>query len=107
MTKAIPKECRNGHARIPENRSPEDKCLVCALVRRRSKTAKIRQARRAANERAQTRANLALRKGKSSTEGGADEVVRSTKILGLMDKLETALTSHERQHIQQQIRDLA
>ena len=64
MTKAIPKECRNGHARIPENRSPEDKCLV-------------------------------------------DEVVRSTKILGLMDKLETALTSRERQHIQQQIRDLA
>ena len=99
--------CRNGHDRVPANRTREDKCRVCAVVRRRQARERNTQAMRAKREREQTAANLLLRGETTTNDNTAAETVRVAKVFRLMDELEVARSRGEREAIQSAIRELS
>lgn len=99
--------CRNGHDRVPANRTKEDKCRICAVTRRRKARERNFQARRAQREREQTAANLLLRGNASTNDNTADEAIRVAKVFRLMDELEVARSRGEREAIQSAIRELS
>lgn len=105
-TKPTPLLCRNGHPRIPKNRSNADKCKVCASVRRQKALEANTQAKRAKKERDRTQINLALRANKSLSDDGPLEHARAAKIFGLMDALERATSRAERVALQSAIEEL-
>jgi len=104
---ATPKFCPNGHARIPENRTNNDKCRVCARVRRTRQRDQNQSAKRAKRDRDRTAVNLVLRDGKSVSDQTCIENQRASRIFALMDALELAHTRADRNDIQQAIRKLA
>lgn len=99
--------CRNGHDRVPANRTKEDKCRVCATTRRRQARERNTQAMRAKREREQTAANLKLRGDTTTNDNTAAETVRVAKVFRLMDELEIARSRGEREAIQSAIRELS
>jgi hypothetical protein len=104
--KPTPLVCRNGHPRIPENRTTADKCKVCATVRRELASEANRQAKRLKKERERTVVNRALRNNKSLTDDGPLEHLRASRIFGLMDSFERATSRAQRQAIQSAIKEL-
>ena len=99
--------CRNGHPRVPENRTRHDKCAVCAYNRRSALREKNMQAKRAKKERDRTVVNLKLRAGKSLQDDGPLEHARASKIFALMDELERVPSRVEADAIRAAIRALS
>lgn len=98
--------CRNGHSRIPENRTNADKCKVCArIIQSRAREA-VRQAKRLADARAQTQRNKELNGGEVIRDDGIQEHLRSARILELIDQKDRATTSWQRTAIQTAIHKL-
>jgi hypothetical protein len=106
VAKHTPLMCRNGHPRIPANRTNADKCKVCAKVRRQIANAANFQAKRAKRERDRTVVNLALRNNQSVADDGPLEQKRAARIFNLMDALELATSRAERTAIQSSIEEL-
>jgi len=103
----IPGRCRNGHPRIPANRTAHDKCKVCVSVRRKEARERNTQAHRAQRERDQTAINVQLRGNSSTNDDTVAEHRRVAKVFRLMDELEIARSRGEREAIQSAIRELS
>lgn len=107
MTKPTPNQCRNGHDKIPENRTSAGKCKPCAVAWQRKTRQREREVNRLAKDRARTKKNLKLRSEVTTRDAISMENIRANKVFALMDQLELATTSRERQMIQSAIKELS
>ena len=101
---------RDKHPVIPENRTIDRRCRLCVLDRRQERRERMdamRHAKRARDDREQTKLNVALRSNKSLSDDTAREHARAGSIFKLMDSLELARNRRERLDIQSRINHLS